>query len=100
MKKVRDLIDGLWSDLEIDKFASRNRALTFWCDIIGKKISSMCVLEGFSESTLNVRAFNPAVAMELKYRSSEIIASINDLAGAELFRRLRVTLRPTNDRER
>ena len=100
MKSVRDLVDNLWSDLELDLITSRNCALKYWSDAVGKKIAARCSVEGFTESTLNIRAFNPAIAMELRYRSSEIIAAINDSAGAELFHKMKVTLRPSRDRER
>ncbi|MCD4707793.1 MAG: DUF721 domain-containing protein [Candidatus Sabulitectum sp.] len=100
MKSVRILVDNLWSRHELNKLSSRSRALRFWNSVVGEKISGMCSVEGFSESTVNVRAFNPAVAMELRYRSSEIISALNESAGAELFLFLRITLRPTRERER
>ncbi len=100
MKSVRSLVDNLRSHLELDKYSSRSRALEFWNVAVGDKISGMCSVEGFSESTVNVRAFNPAVAMELRYRSSEIILALNELAGTELFLFLRITLRPTREKER
>lgn len=100
MKSVRDLVESLWSRFELDKYSLRSRALENWNIAAGEKISSMCSVEGFSETTVNVRAFNPAVAMELRYRSSEIIATLNERAGAELFALLKITLRPARDRER
>ncbi|MCK5840536.1 MAG: DUF721 domain-containing protein [Candidatus Sabulitectum sp.] len=95
MKSVRCLVENLWRNLELDKFSSRRRALTFWEAAAGGKISGMCSLEGFSDSTVIVRAMNPAVAMELRYRSSEIVEALNEAAGIELFRSLKIVLRPT-----
>ncbi|MCK5786014.1 MAG: DUF721 domain-containing protein [Candidatus Sabulitectum sp.] len=100
MESVRSLVEKLWSRHELDKVSSRNRALEAWNGAVGEKISEMCSLEGFSESTVNVRAFNPAAAMELRYSSSRIINTLNESAGAELFVFLRITLRPTTDGER
>ncbi|MCK5133419.1 MAG: DUF721 domain-containing protein [Candidatus Sabulitectum sp.] len=100
MKSVRNLVENLWSTLELDKLSSRNRALKYWNIAVGEKISPMCSVEGFSESTVIVRAFNPAAAMELRYRSSEIIAALNESAGKELFLFLKITLRPARERER
>lgn len=95
MKSVRCLVENLWRDLDLDKFSSRKRALKFWETAAGGKISSMCSLEGFSDSTVIVRAMNPAVAMELRYRSSEIVEALNKAAGKELFCSLKIVLRPT-----
>lgn len=100
MKSVRSLVDNLWSSLELDSASSRNQALEHWQIVVGEKISCMCSVEGFSESTVIVRALNPAVAMELRYRSSEIIAALNASAGSELFKLLKITLRPSRHRER
>lgn len=94
MKSVRDLVENLWLDLELNKFSSRKRALKFWKAVAGEKISSMCSIEGFSDSTIIVRAKNPAVAMELRYRSSEIVEALNEAAGKELFCSLKIILRP------
>ncbi|MEA3265715.1 MAG: DUF721 domain-containing protein [Candidatus Fermentibacteria bacterium] len=95
MKSVRSLVENLWLDLELSEFSSRKRALQFWKTAAGGKISSMCSLEGFSDSTVIVRAMNPAVAMELRYRSSEIVEALNKAAGKELFCSLKIVLRPT-----
>lgn len=100
MKSVQSLVENIWSNLELDKLSSRKQALKFWGFAVGEKISTMCVVEGFSESTVNVWAMNPATAMELRYRSSEIIKALNESADEELFRFLKITQRPTRDRER
>ncbi len=100
MESVRTLVENLWSNLELNKLSSRKQALNFWDVAIGEKISTMCCVVGFSEATIIVRAFNPAVAMELRYRSSEILTAMNESAGKELFLFLKITLRPPNDRER
>jgi predicted nucleic acid-binding Zn ribbon protein len=100
MKRVLNLIEDLWSDLEINKVPSRKRALERWSQAAGERISTLCFVEGFTESTVVVRALNPAVAMELRYRSREIIAFLNESAGEELFKILKIVVRPTSHRER
>lgn len=100
MKSVRTLVENLWQNLELDKVSSRNRALKLWNISVGEKLSPMCSVVGFSESTIIIRAFNPAAAMELRYRSNEIIAALNKSAGKELFLFMKVTLRPSRDGER
>jgi len=96
MKKISSLVNSLWDNLELDKIEPRNSALTFWEKAVGKKLGSFCFLDGFSQSTLNVQTSSPAVAMELKYRSSEILKKMNLLAGSELFLCLVVKLKPYN----
>lgn len=100
MKSVRCLVDNLWRNLELDNFSSRSRALKFWDKVVGEKISPMCSVTGFSGAIINVRAFNSAAAMELRYRSNEITAALNKLAGKELFISLKITIRPTHCKER
>ena len=100
MERVGDLVDRIWSSFELDKLSDREKALEFWPEAVGEKVSAFCFVEGFQESTIKIRAINPGVAMELKYRSSEILAALNEAAGKELFRSLRIILRPPSDRER
>ncbi len=100
MKSVRNLVDDLWSDLGVNEFPSRTRALKYWSSAAGERISSLCFVEGFTKTTVLVRALNPAVAMELRYRSREIIAVLNDSAGEELFSILKIFVRPVSHRER
>jgi predicted nucleic acid-binding Zn ribbon protein len=100
MRRVSDLVNEFWSDYEIDKLQSRHHTLTFWEAAAGKRLSSFCSVEGFSESTVIIKAFNSAVAMELRYRSREILAALNELAGTELFQSLRIVFRPIRHRER
>jgi len=100
MKSISSLVDSLMTVFEFEKLTPRKQALNFWISIVGDDLSSMCSVEGFSESTLKVRAFNPGAAMELNYRSSEIISALNISAGADLFDSLNVILRPPRGRER
>ena len=96
MKNISSLVNSLWDNLELDKIEPRNQALVFWEKAIGSKLASFCFLDGFSQSTLNVHTSNQAVAMELKYRSSEILKKMNSLAGSDLFLSLVVKLKPYN----
>lgn len=96
MKNISTLVDSLWNNLELDKIEPRHQALVFWEKAVGKKLASYCSLEGFSLTTLSVQTSNPAVAMELKYCSSEILKKMNALAGSELFLSLVVNVKPHN----
>ena len=100
MESVRTLVETFWSNLELNKFSSRKQALSFWDVAVGENISPMCCVVGFTDATIVVRAFNPAAAMELRYRSNEILSAMNESAGKELFLFLKITLRPPNERER
>lgn len=100
MESVHNLVDNLRRRLEFHNYSARRQALSFWTLAVGETISSMCSVEGFSETTVVIRAYNPAVAMELQYRSNEIIIALNESAGKELFQTLKIILRPTSERER
>jgi len=100
MESVRNLVEDLWSGLGINKLPSRTQALEFWNAAAGERMASLCFVEGFTGSTVIVRALNPAVAMELRYRSREIIALLNESAGEELFKMLKIVIRPASHRER
>jgi hypothetical protein len=100
MKSVSSLVDSLWSVLELDRLTPRNLALDYFRAVAGDQLYGMCAVEGFSGSTLLIRAFNPGAAMELRYRSSEILSYINNSAGTELFDTLKVLFRPPRGRER
>ncbi len=100
MESIRNLVDNIWSDLEMDRLLPRSRALNFWKPAVGEKLAPFCSVINFSESTLFIKAFNAAVAMELRYRSSEILAVLNESSGEELFLSLKIVVKSPRDRER
>jgi len=95
MKKAHQLVESLFKDLQLDKLPARRRIIREWDNVVGETLSRMCSPEGFQGSTLIVRAENPGAAMELRYRSSELITALNEIAGEEVFSRLKILLRPT-----
>lgn len=94
MKSIRGLVEELFRNLDLDSIPPRRKALANWGRIAGDRLAGYCDIPSVDGSTLVVRAHSPAAAMELKYRSIEIIDALNLEAGAEVFRSLKVLIRP------
>ncbi len=83
------------SEREFSEGYHRSRALSLWRSAVDPPLSEMCVVTGFDDDTLHVRASHPAVCMEIRSRSAVILGRINALAGREVFRRILVRLSQT-----
>lgn len=83
-------------NLDLDSIAPRKKALACWERIAGERLAGFCDPPVLDEGTLVVRVKNPAAGMELKYRSREIISALNKEAGVDVFRNIKVVLRPGN----
>lgn len=99
MRSLRSLVEELLENLDLDRIPPARRGLASWREIAGEELAELCDTPVFRGGTLIVRAHNPGVAMELKYRSSEIITALNFTAGAEVFSSIRVLLRPPGEKK-
>ncbi len=70
----------------------RSEALELWASAVGSPLNQMSFPTGFEEDVLLVSAGHPAVAMEIRSRSSEILEKLNHLAGRALFRKIIVKI--------
>lgn len=95
MESIRGLVEKLFSDLELDAIPLRRKALSQWERFAGKALASACEEPYFEGSSLFVRTGNPAAAMELSYRRSELLEKLNTDAGETVFRTLKVLVRPS-----
>ena len=86
MKNISELVDELLKDLDLDSVLPRRKAL-------GKELTVYCSSPVIDGDCLHVLTRSPAAAMELKYRSSEILSALNREAGAVVFRTLKVSIR-------
>ncbi len=97
---MRSLVEELLQNLNLDRIPPGNRALASWEEIAGAELAALCDPPVYRDGSLVVRAHNPGAAMEIKYRSSEMITALNDAAGADVFSSIRVLLRPRSEKER
>jgi len=95
MKSLRCLVEDLMKDLDFDRVPLRKKVLENWNSIIGESLSEYCTLTGFEGDVLIVRTENPGAAMELRYRSVEILAALNGAAEANIFGSLKILQRPS-----
>lgn len=93
MKNISELVDELLKDLDLDSVLPRRKALARWNAIAGKELAVYCSSPVIDGDCLHVLTRSPAAAMELKYRSSEILSALNREAGAVVFRTLKVSIR-------
>lgn len=99
MISLRCLVEDLLKGLEFDRMPLRKKVLENWETVAGKQLSENCELAGFEGDAIIVRTSNPGAAMELKYRSSEIVTALNRLAEKELFASLKILQRPVSNRK-
>ncbi len=100
MKNIRGLVDELFRSFDLESIPPRKKAVAHWKQIAGKKLAGYCDEPTIDGKTLVVRVHSPAAAMELKYRSSEILSALNVKAGADVFCSLKVLIRPGVESER
>ena len=99
MKSIRGLVEELFRNLDLDRIPPRRRALEHWDRIAGERLVDYCDPPTIDGDSVVVRVHNPAAAMQLKYRSSEIISALNIEAGTEVFSSLRVLVRPGSEKK-
>jgi predicted nucleic acid-binding Zn ribbon protein len=100
MKNIRGLVEELFRNFDLDSISPRRKALAHWKKIAGDKLAGYCEEPSIDGRTVLVKVHSPAAAMELKYRSSEILSALNAEAGADVFFSLKVLLRPGVERDR
>ncbi|MFA6619430.1 MAG: DUF721 domain-containing protein [Candidatus Neomarinimicrobiota bacterium] len=100
MKNIRVLVEELFRNLNLESIPPGRKALVQWNRIAGKRIADCCDTPSFNGDRLVVRTESPAAAMELKYRSSEIVSALNREAGQEVFRSLKVIIRPAAEQKK
>jgi hypothetical protein len=96
LRKVADILESMGSRREYHDGYHRSAALELWASAVGPTLSQMSFPSGFDDDTLLVTAGHPAVAMEIRSRSSEILGKLNGLAGRALFTRIRVSVSPSS----
>lgn len=100
MKSIGSLAGDFWKSIDLDKAAKRAFILQKWPAMVDDRIGSMCILKGFRRSTVLLLAGNPAAAMELRYRKNELLNTLNEFAGEQLFDSVKVIQRPLHANER
>ncbi len=100
MKAAYSLVEDIINNLQLDLMKPRKKAIAQWGKASGDRIAGNSFVSGWDGETVTVRTTVPGIAMELKYRSSEIIQELNRLAGKEVFTVLKVTLEPAREKER
>jgi len=94
MKNIRGLVEELFKSFDLESIPPRKKAISHWKEIAGAKLAGYCDEPTIDGRALVIRVHSPAAAMELKYRSSEILTALNVKAGAEVFSSLKVLIRP------
>jgi len=99
MRNIRGLVEELFKNFDLESIPPRKKAVAHWKQIAGEKLAGYCDEPLIDGKTVVIRVHNPAAAMELKYRSSEIISALNAEAGVDVFCSLKVLIRPSVKRK-
>ncbi|PIE51763.1 hypothetical protein CSA37_07110 [Candidatus Fermentibacteria bacterium] len=100
MKRAYSLVEDLLNNLQLELVKPKKISLAQWSKAAGDRIAANSSVSGWNGETVIVNTTVPGIAMELKYRSSEIIHELNRLAGKEVFTALKVSLGPAREKER
>ncbi len=90
MRKVADILESMGSERRYHEGYHRSAALELWASVVGFPLARMSFPTGFEDDTILISAGHPAVAMEIRSRSPELLEKLNRLAGRALFRKIRV----------
>ncbi len=81
MKTIGQALSQLIKDLGIEKEILRNRAITIWPEVVGKKIANISKAEKVVGRTLFVSVKNDSWRNELFFLKKEIIQKLNQKMG-------------------
>lgn len=77
---------------EVLKTARALRALESWPQAVGSLLAPFCHPVSCTKGLLVVQAKGSSYAQEVRMRQTAILKALNDVAGEELFKEMRVTI--------
>ena len=83
MKHLGKLIFGLLNDFGIKEQVLGCQALSFWPEVVGKKIAIITEAERYSDGKIIVRVSNDAWRNELLFYKHDIVKDLNRRIGSE-----------------
>lgn len=93
--RVRDLLPGAAQSAGMDERAvDASRIFRRWRDVVGRHIADHAQPSSLRRGLLRVRADSPVWASEIGYLGEEIRARVNEAAGCDLVREVRVWTGP------
>jgi hypothetical protein len=93
--RLRDLLPGAALSAGMDERAvDASRIFRRWRDVVGRHIADHATPSSLRRGVLRVRADSPVWASEIGYLGEEICARVNEAAGCDLVREVRVWTGP------
>ena len=93
-RRLRESLDRVARAMGTPGAASLNAVFTRWPEVVGAAVASHCRPLALSGGVLVVAVDDPAWATQLRYLGSDVLRRVEDIAGADVARRLEVRVRP------
>ena len=97
MKRLDDLLPKAMGRTEVLKAARAQKVMRMWPEVVGEMLASRTSPDRFDHGTVWVSSQGSAWAQELRMRQGEIVSRLNELAGENLFKEIRVGTRPKRE---
>lgn len=92
MKQIGEFVKSAFADPDLVRVILARRALRQWPEVVGEVIAQNAEVERFDKGTVWVVVSGSAWAHELRMQSPVILDRLNQIAGEQVFFRLRPSL--------
>lgn len=94
MKRLNEMLEGAVGRPEMLRQSRAQRVMRLWREVVGEGIAVHCVPDKYDKGVLWLAASGSAWAQEIRLKKDELLLKLNEAAGEELFRDLRIGTRP------
>lgn len=96
MKRIHDLLGGVFEDQEVLKAVRAQIVMKNWSEIVGEMIANHSEPDRYDRGTLWIAATGTAWAQEIRMQEELILNRLNEAADEpKLFEKIRVGVRKT-----
>lgn len=90
MKRLSDVLGTVFADSDVPNAARAHMVMRQWPMAVGEFLGEHSTPDRYDHGILWVEASGSAWAQEIRMSQSAILVRLNELAGEELFREIRV----------
>ncbi len=93
MKRLSDVLGTVFADSDVPNAARANIVMRQWSTAVGEILALHSAPDRYDHGVLWVEATGSAWAQEIRMSQAVILEKMNDIAGEQLFREIRVSHR-------
>jgi predicted nucleic acid-binding Zn ribbon protein len=90
MKRLSDVLGTVFADGDVPNAARANMVIRQWPTAVGEILGQHSIADRYDHGVLWVEASGSAWAQEIRMSQGAILERLNEMAGEQLFREIRV----------